>query len=172
MLFGAMVDIALITVVLYAVSQAIQKKFMNKEEMKKQQEEVKQKQARMKELMKKDDQKSKNELESLQNEMMAAMQKMMSGSSKVMLYSMVVFLPALWILGAFYGEAIIALPVPLPWLSNGFDLFSIGTWGVEMYSETSWFGWYFVCFLVLSIAVNIITGLMKKTGAKAVALNG
>ncbi|HLC92555.1 MAG TPA: EMC3/TMCO1 family protein [archaeon] len=169
MLFGAMVDIALITAVLYAISQTVQNKFMNKDDMKRHQEEIKIKQGKMKELMKKEDQKSKNELETLEREMMETMQKMMSGSSKVMLVSMVLFLPALWILGAFYGEAIIKLPIPLPWLSNGFDLFSIGTWGVAIYNETNWFGWYFVCFLVLSVIVNIFNGLRKKV---AVIQNG
>ena len=169
MLFGAMWDIALITVMLYAVSQVVQNKFMNRDEMKRQQEAIKAKQGRMKELMKNEDPKSKNELQSLEREMMEAMQKMMSGSSKVMIASMVIFLPALWFLGAFYGEAVIALPVPLPWLSNGFDLFSIGTWGFSLYSETGWFGWYFVCFILLSIVVGIAKSFMKK---KVVAING
>ncbi len=166
MLFGAMADIALITVVLFIVSQIAQNKFMNREEMKKHQDTIKQKQAKMKELMKKEDAKSKNELETLEKEMMQTMQNMMSGSSKVMLVSMVLFLPALWFLGEFYGKEIIPLPVPLPWLSVGFDLFNIGTWGMTIYSETNWFGWYFVCFIVLSILFSIGKEILKKMKAK------
>src|SRR3989344_7392983 len=130
--------------------------------MKRQQEEIKAKQAKMKELVKKDDAKSKNELEALEKEMFEIMQKMMSGSYKVMLASMVVFLPALWFLGTFYDKAVIDMPVALPWLSNGFDLFNIGTWGIEMYAQTSWYGWYFVCYIIIAIAFSIAMKIKKK----------
>ncbi len=168
MFVSALVDITAISVVLFAVSQAIQSRFINRDEMKRQQQEMKDRQKKMQELMKKGDTKSKSELNAMEKEMLESMQKMMGGSYKVLLVSMVAFLPALWFLGEFYGKAIIKMPFPLPWLANGFDLFNIGTWGIDIYSETTWFGWYFVCFIVLSLLYNFLTGMMKKK----VAVNG
>src|SRR3989338_3379606 len=100
MVLGAMAEIAAITVVLALVSQFVQNKYINKDEMKRQQEEIKGKQKRMKELMQKGDQKSKNELDSLEKEMLESMQKMMGSSTTVMIASMVIFIPALLVLGA------------------------------------------------------------------------
>lgn len=162
MFVSTIVDITIISIVLFGVSQAVQARFINRDEMKRQQEGMKAKQVKMKELMKKGDAKSKNELDAMEKEMMEDMQKMMSGSYKVMLVSMVVFLPALWFLNTFYGNAVIDMPVPLPWLRNGFDLFSIGSWGIEIYAKTNWFGWYFVCFIVISLLYNFISGFKKK----------
>ncbi len=161
MIVSPIVDIAVISVGLAAASQFIQDKYVDRDAMKKQQQEMKDRQKRMKELMQKQDPKSKNELESMEKEMLESMQKMMSGSMKVMMWSLVIFLPALAILGFFYGEAIIQLPIPLPWLSVGFDLFNIGTWGIMIYNETNWFGWYFVAYLAVAILFNVGKKLMK-----------
>ncbi|MBI4210201.1 MAG: DUF106 domain-containing protein [Candidatus Diapherotrites archaeon] len=162
MLLNAMADIALISLVLTIASQFIQEKFMKKEEMKRHQETMKANQKRMQELMKRTDEKSKNELDALQKEMMEGMQKMLSGSTKVMMASFVVFVPALWALSAWYEKAIISLPIPLPWLKEGFDLFSIGTWGVQVYSQTNWFGWYFVSYLAIMVIMNLTKDAWKK----------
>jgi len=168
MIISNMVDITLISLGLVIVSQIIQNKFVNRDAMKAQQAEIKVKQARMKELTGKEDQKSKNEQEALQKEMFESMQKMMAGSTKVMIYSMVIFLPAFAILGFFYGEVIIDLPINLPWLSDGFDLFNTGTWGIQFYEQTNWFGWYFVSYLALTILITI----GKKLAKKISGLNG
>ena len=165
MIFAPIIDIAGISLILAVVSKAIQNKYMDKDAMKAQQEKMKEKQKKMKELMKKEDQKSKNELEALEKEMFEAMQEMMSKSSKVMLVSLVVFLPAFAIIGFLYGEAIINLPLAVPWLMQGFDLFNIGTWGIEFYEQTNWFGWYFLSYLVITLIINGITSVAKKAGA-------
>ena len=173
MVLGAMAEIAAITVVLALVSQFVQNKYINKDEMKRQQEEIKGKQKRMKELMQKGDQKSKNELDSLEKEMLESMQKMMGSSTKVMIASMVIFIPALLVLGALYANDTIQLPVPVPWLSEGFDLFNIGTWGVEIYTQTNWFGWYFLAYLVVTVIINVALGFIKNNAKKSgVVLNG
>ena len=164
MVFGAMADISLITVALAAVSQFLQNKFAHRDEMKKHQDEIKKKQAKMNELMKKKDSGSQKELEQVQGEMLEEMNRMMSKSTKVMMFSLVVFLPAYWVLGAVYGKDIIALPVPLPWLKEGFDLFNLGTWGIQLYNVTNWFGWYFVSYLVTTIAIGQLMNLSKKFG--------
>ncbi len=165
--FTPLIDISAITLVLALASQFVQEKFMKKDEMKKHQAEMKARQQRMKELMQKADQKSKNELEALEKEMMEGMQKMMQGSSKVMIASLVIFLPAFAILGALYDKEIIGLPFPLPWLANGFDLFKTGTWGIEVYSQTNWFGWYFISYLAITIAMNFARDNYKKMVGKS-----
>jgi len=130
--------------------------------MKKNQEEMKKRQEKMKELMKKQDQKSKNELEALEKEMLEAMNEMLSGSSKVMLYSLIVFFPAFALLGFLYSDVVIDLPFALPWLANGFDLFNLGTWGIDIYPQTSWYGWYFVTYLLVTIVFNVSRSFIKK----------
>ena len=156
MIINAMIDISLISLGLAIISQLIQGKFLDREKMKTQQKEMKEKQKIMQELMKKEDLKSKNELESMQKELMQQMQGMMSGSMKMMVASMVIFLPAFAILGFFYSEAIIQLPIPLPW----FGTESL----IEIFTETNWFGWYFVSYLSITILMNIGKKLIKNFG--------
>ncbi|MCH7902674.1 DUF106 domain-containing protein [archaeon] len=168
MIISPIIEIAVISLGLAISSQIIQNKFVDRKAMKEQQKEIKEKQKRMKELMLKEDQKSKNELEALEKEMMQQMQKMMSGSMKVMMFSLVIFLPAFALLGFFYGEAIIDLPIALPWVANGFDLFNLETWGIEIYEQTNWFGWYFTSYL----AITILIGLGRKVAKKLGAMNG
>ncbi|MCR4368334.1 MAG: EMC3/TMCO1 family protein [archaeon] len=168
MFVNPMIDIALITLGLALISQAIQAKFMDRDGMKRKQEEMKEKQKRMKELMAKGDQKSKNELEALEKEMFESMNQMLKGSSKVMIASLVVFLPAFALLAFLYSDAVIDLPIPLPWFSQGFELFNPATWGIEFLTQSGWFGWYFAAYLGITIAINLIKGAAKKIGV----LNG
>ena len=166
MVISPMVDIVGISLALSIVSQIVQKKFMNRDEMKKHQESMKEKNKRMKELIGKDDHKSKNELEALEKEMLESMQKMMNGSMKVMIASSVVFLPAYWLLGHFYGTAVIDLPIPIPWFVQGFNLFDTATWKgiIEIYHQTNWLGWYLLTYLLFSMAMNAIVDFIKKKG--------
>ncbi|MFH1390691.1 MAG: EMC3/TMCO1 family protein [Candidatus Diapherotrites archaeon] len=168
MIISTMIDIALISLVLVTLSQIIQKKFGNRDEMKKKQVLIKEKQSQMKELMGKEDQKSRNKLEALEKEMMQHMQEMMGGTMKVMKYSVVIFIPAFAILGFFYGDAIIDLPFAIPWLANGFDLFNLGTWGIDFYEQTNWYGWYILVYLGITIVMNVGEKLLKNFGV----LNG
>jgi uncharacterized membrane protein (DUF106 family) len=161
-MIGPMFEIFGISLFLAVVSQIIQNKFMDKEAMKKHQDDMKAKQKRMKELIGKDDEKSKNELETLEKELMESMQKVMEGSTKTMLFSLVVFLPAFWLLGHFYEKAVIDLPVQIPWFVEGFDLLNISTWGIKMYSQTNWLGWYFLTYLVISMIIGAIVSQFKK----------
>jgi len=163
MIISSIVDITIISLFLAVISQIIQNKFMDRDAMKKQQAEIKEKQKMMKELASKTDPKSKNELEAIQKEMFGQMQKMMGGSTKVMIASAVIFLPAFALLGFFYSEAVIDLPVPIPWLSDGFDLFNLGTWGIEIYEQTNWFGWYILSYLVITIIINLGRKVLKKS---------
>ncbi|HZX34230.1 MAG TPA: EMC3/TMCO1 family protein [archaeon] len=170
--FGALLDISVISAVLAVISKGVQAKFVDRKKMKENQGKMKEKQKRLQELMKKNDQKSKNEAESLQKEMMDSMREMLAGTNKVLIFSLVFFLPAFYLLGLFYGEAIITLPIPMPWLANGFDLFSLGTWGVEIYPQTNWFGWYFVSYLAVTLLLNGAEKAYEKISFSKGVVNG
>ncbi len=166
------IDIAIITFVLAIVSQILRRILMNPAEMKEKQAAMKEKQGKMKDLMNKNDHKSVKELEEMQKEMMESMGKMMSGSFKLMAISLVFFLPAFYVIGGtdplfgimsaidvigiggLYADAIIPLPIPIPWL--GGDFF------IMLYNETGWFGWYILTSLFFSITLNVVIGQVEK----------
>src|SRR3989338_6844539 len=104
----------------------------------------------MKELANKSDAKSKNELEALEKEMMEEMGKMMKGCTRMMIFIIFLF----WFLGEAYKAAVIQLPFPIPWFGEN--------WSVKLYSETNWIGWYVLCSLVTSLALNAALGLREK----------
>jgi len=156
MLYTAQIDIAIVTFVMAIVSQVLQRKFYNKDEMKSKQEMMKKNQERIKELMKKEDEKSKKELESLEKEMMDSMSGMMSGSMKMMMFSLIIFVPVFWFLGQNYEKALISLPVPLPWFGGTGEPF------IKLYNETNYIGWYVVCSIVFSMILNGLINVHKK----------
>ncbi len=151
------IDIVMISAVLVIVSKVMQSKFMNKAQMKQDRETMKTQQNRVKELMGKDDEKSKQEIEQINKEMMETMQKSMQTSMRYMMISLPVFLIAFYLLGMFYTQfEPFALPVALPWFAEqGFFAFTF-------YSETSWFGWYFVSYLTMNILVGIGLKIFEK----------
>ena len=154
MLFDPQTDITLIAIGLGIVSQALQRKLMNKKAMKANQEKMKEKQKKLNELLKKEDKKSKNEAESIQKEMLEEMNVMMKGSMRMMMASMIIFIPTFWYLGGVYGNEIISLPFPIPWF--GAKEF------IELYNETSWMGWYVLNSLFFSILFNMAMNLYEK----------
>ena len=153
-MFDPQVDLALAAVGVSLASNFVQRKVMPKEETKQRQEKIKKHQERMKELANKSDAKSKNELEALEKELMEEMGKMMKGSTRMMMFSMVFIIPLFWFLGEAYKAAVIQLPFPIPWFGEN--------WSVKLYSETNWIGWYVLCSLVTSLALNAALGLREK----------
>ena len=148
------IDIALVAVALSIVSQLMQRRFVNKKEMKRKQNEMKEKQERMKELMKSEDPKAKNEADALQAEMMENMSTMMKGSMKLMVFSMVLFIPTLWFLSSTYEGIAINLPIPIPWFG--------GESFIMLYNTTSWLGWYILCSLTFSLSLNAAINIYEK----------
>ena len=57
-------------------------------------------------------------------------------------------------LGALYGEAVIDLPIPLPWLGSE----SL----IQLYSQTNWLGWYLVTALTTGIVLSLIFKAVEK----------
>ena len=149
-----MIDIFLISIVLVIFSKVLQRKFIDKDAMKKQQQEMKIKQKRIKELIEQKDDKSMQEANKIQQEMFEAMGKTMQGTMKHMMFSLPVFLGVFALIRMFYGEATIDLPIPIPWL---------GETGIELFEQTNWFGWYFLSYLVLNIIIGIAEKLVKKS---------
>ena len=158
MIVNPMIDILAISAILSIGSTVLRSKFIDQGKMKEQQKEIKEKQAKMKDLIGKQDQKSKNELEALEKEVLEAMNTMLSSSTKVMMFSMVLFLPAFFLMGLFYEKAIIDLPIALPWFNSAWNIWDLGTYanfGIQIYQQTNWFGWYFASYLLTTIVITI-----------------
>jgi uncharacterized membrane protein (DUF106 family) len=161
-LFGAMIDLALISIGVSAVLQFVQRKFLNRGQMKVQQEEMKRRQKRMKELMQRQDEKAKSELQQLEKEMMEGMNEMMSGSMKQMFFTMVLIIPLWAFFGWNYADVAINLPIAIPFF-EAFNLFDPMSWfGWKFWEQTSWIGWYVLISLSFSIVFNIILTVFKK----------
>ena len=150
------IDVLLISGLLVVVSKFMQSRFMDKKQMAEDREKMKKQQERMKDLMNKEDKKSKQEIEQINKDMMETMSKSMQSSMKYMMISLPVFLVAFWLLGIFYAPfEPYSLPVPLPWFGEG--LISLA-----FYSETSWFGWYFVSYLSFTIVIGIAGKIVSR----------
>jgi uncharacterized membrane protein (DUF106 family) len=147
-----MIDIAFAAVVVIGISQVLQHKFIDRKRMKEQQKEMKEIQKKLNELIKKEDQKSQQEAKKLQGQMMGSMNSMMGKNMKVMLYSMVIILPIFWWLSASYKEAVINLPLSLPFLGT----------------QVNWFWWYIICSIVLSIVIAVGKKAYEKTRTQEV----
>jgi len=161
-LFGPVVDIAMVGVSLSLLMQLLQRKFVDRKQMKVQQEFIKKKQQKLNELMKKADDKSVKEMEKVQSEMMEAMNSMMQGSMKQMVISMAVILPIFWFLSSNYANVVVDLPFPVPFWA-AWDWFNPLSWFVfKLWNQTSWIGWYVLVSLVTSLSVNGILNLLEK----------
>lgn len=155
---NAGIEIAIFSVILAGVSHWLQIRFGNKKEVNQIQGEMKKKQARLKELLKKKDEKSKQEAETVQNEMMKDMNKVMGSSTKVMLLSMIVFIPALAILAAWYNGSVIQSPFPFVVFHRGIDWMPVS---FEWSTKFNWISWYFWWSLVGSIVLGMVFKKMK-----------
>ncbi len=141
------IDIAFAALLLALVSQFIQRKFVDKQKLKESQEKMKQAQKRMKELASRQDNQSKQEMERIEKEFMQTAGETMQASMKQLAVSTPIFLLAFLYLGGAYEKDTIQLPVPLPWFGNN---------GIQLFSETSWVGWYVVSALASTLILNVI----------------
>jgi uncharacterized membrane protein (DUF106 family) len=154
MIINPQTDIMAIAFGISTISQIIRRKYSHPKQMKTKQEEMKTKQKKMKELMKKTDEKSKKELEKLEKEIMETSMEIMNKSMKTMTISMIIILPAFFLMAGAYETATINLPIPLPWFAEN--------WNIQFYEQTSWIGWY----LVSSITAGILIGTTIKIHEK------
>ena len=169
--FNPQLEISVLAALLAVVSQFVQTKFGNRREMLKHQEDMKKKQDKMKTLVQSNNPGAKKEIEELEKEMLESLNMVMKMSTRTMIYSMVIFLPAFFLLGMFYSDAVINLPIPIPWFAPDLSLVNPFTW-FSLYTQTNWTGWYVLNSLVFSLL--ILTPLTKflekrKEGVKVAA---
>lgn len=151
---NAMIEIAIVSVIMVSVSQILQRKFVDRKAMKESQEKMKAHQKQLKELMGKEDNKSKAEADRLQKEMLESMSASMQGTMKHMLFSFPIFIAVFWLLGQAYAGTVINLPVAVPVLHRD--------WSFEITSGISWLWWYIYSSFILSIVLNIVLKVAKK----------
>jgi uncharacterized membrane protein (DUF106 family) len=153
------IEIALICVVLAAISKIIQKKFINKELMKEYKEEIKKINVKVKEAIKEG---KKEKASELQKEMFAVQGKMLQMSQKVMFVSLPIFLVAFAMLGFLYGGISFESFIPLPKF-NSFFLLNPGTWiPVGITTSTGFYKAYFFYYLIATIVFTIIEKIYEK----------
>lgn len=169
--FNPQLEISILAALLAVVSQFVQTRFGNRKEMIRHQTEMKKNQEKMKKLVQSNNPNAKKEMEILEKEMLESLNMVMKMSTKTMIYSMVIFLPAFFLLGMFYSEAVINLPIPIPWFAPDLALLNPFSW-VSFYTQTNWVGWYVLNSIIFSLL--IITPLTKylenrKEGVKVAA---
>lgn len=145
-MFSPLIDVALISAGLSIVSFALQRKLLNKDELKALQESMKEKQKKLNELLKRQDKQAKEEIDGLQKEMIEASGKMMQKSMKQMFATLIIVLPVFWYLGFAYGETKIVFPFELPFIG----------------SSGNWIIWYIIVSIITSIVLMIIEKALKK----------
>ena len=150
----AMLEIALVAMCLAVVSQIVRRKFVDPKKMKEQQKVMKEKQIRIKELAGKEDSKSKAEMQRIQTEMLEVTNEMMQGSMRMMMFTFPVYILAFWGLGYLYGDAVINLPINIPWFGEN--------WSIKFYEQTNWVGWYVLISLITGMALGFIFNALEK----------
>lgn len=164
------IEVSIVAAALAVVSQLVQFRFGNKREMQKHQEELKKHQSKLKELSKKTDTSSKKEMEEVEKKMMDSLSIVMKSTNKLLISSMVIFLPAFFVLSTIYGEFTFDLPIPIPWFAPepGFDFFNPLTW-FSLYNQTNFVGWYALSSLVISLLIvnPLIKMWEKRKGEKS-----
>lgn len=155
-------EVSLIAIVLSSLSQVVQFTFGNKREMMKHQAKMKEKQKKINELAKSSHPGAKKELEQAQNEMLESMQAVMQNMSRTMIFSLVIFVPAFFVLGSLYTGLTFGLPIPIPWLSPEFDLLNPVKW-FSLYTQTNFLGWYALNSIIFSLVIiNPLVKLYEK----------
>ncbi len=167
MLGNPVLEVAILTVALAIFSFAAQKKFVDQDQVKRDQKRLKEMQSEMKELMKKNDEASLKRLHKIEKEMLEATQGMMKGTMKVMLVTTPLFFGALWVFHTFFENLVVKLPVAIPWFTN-FDWGNLASWTqFQWYLETNYLGWYFLLYLMTNIGLNLLyNGYQKISKAK------
>lgn len=152
--FSPMADIGLIAFVLAIVSQALQRKFLDKKKMKEHQDTIKEKQSKIKELASKNDVNLKSEIEKLELETMETMNLMMKNSLRHMVVTFIIIIPAFWWIGSTYAGTSVKMPFPLPVMHRDFSF--------EITQTLGWFWYYFYASLVSSLVLNALMNVLEK----------
>jgi uncharacterized membrane protein (DUF106 family) len=115
--FDSALEIAIISVGVFALSKLIQNRFTDKEKMMRHRAESEKKQVRVKELLK-DHERNKEEIAKLQGEIMEHGMEIMSSSMKSMYISLPILLIIFFLLRMFYGDQYYHTPIPIIEFTN------------------------------------------------------
>ena len=142
MVFGLLAyqELLIISLFLSLVMVIITKVLTNQDVIKSAKREMKFYQEKIKKAQSSGD---KGSIAKLSNDMLKASSKQMKQSMKPMVASLIIFMIALWWLGANYGELIINLPITLPFLGTGLN----------------WFWWYLIIVLPTSFIFRKMLGV-------------
>ena len=144
--FSPVIDITILAVIVGIISQALQRKLMDKKGQKAKQDAMKEKQKKLKELMKKGDEQSKKEAEKINMELMHDMKEMFKGMQKFMIASFVVIIPIFYLFVSAYQE----------------ETFSVFGWIVPDFIFPHHIVWYFISSIAFSIVFNAVMKIIEK----------
>jgi len=144
-LFSAVLDVSLFAVLVGLISQALQRKLMDKKGQKAKQEAMKEKQKKLKELMKQGDEKSKKEAERINMELMGDMKDMFKGMQKFMIASLIVVMPIFYLGVSSYKE----------------EIFVVFGWQVPQFIFPPYIVWYFISSIIFSLIFNLIMKVVE-----------
>lgn len=145
------------TIVLAAVTKVLQRKLIDKNEMKRYQVEAKEMQVTLKELMK-EAEKNKSKIDELQTKMLRNSTDMMNKNMKLSLFTAPAFLVVFWFLSTLYGGQLIESFIALPKFV-GFNMFNPMSWvPVGLTMQTG----YYKAFFFYYMGSAILMGLVEK----------
>ncbi|PIN98690.1 MAG: hypothetical protein COT90_03115 [Candidatus Diapherotrites archaeon CG10_big_fil_rev_8_21_14_0_10_31_34] len=148
--FSAVIDITLLAILVGVISQALQRKLMDKKAQKAKQDGMKEKQKKLKELMSKGDEQSKKEAEKLNMELMHDMKEMFKGMQKFMIASFIVIIPIFYLFVSAYKE----------------ETFNVFGWIVPQFFFPPHIVWYIISSIGFSIVFNLIMKAVEKSEMK------
>lgn len=145
------------TIVLAIVTKILQRKLIDKKEMKRYQSEAKEMQVTIKELMK-EAEKNKSKIDELQMKMLKNSTEMMNKNMKLSLFTAPAFLAVFWFLSMLYGgqwiESFIALPK-----FDGFNMLNPASWiPIGLTLQTG----YYKAFFFYYMGSAMLMGLVEK----------
>jgi uncharacterized membrane protein (DUF106 family) len=153
----AAVTIFGITLVLALITKILQRKLIDKDEMKKFQEESKEMQKELRELMK-EAEKNKEKIDELQTKMLTNSTTMMNKNRRLSLFTAPVFLVVFWFLSTLYGGQTIESFIALPKFS-GFSILNPFSWvPIGLTTQTG----YYKAFFFYYLGSAMLMGLVEK----------
>lgn len=144
-----------ITIVLAVITKILQRKLIDKKEMKKFQEESKEIQKQLKELMK-EAEKNKSKIDELQTEMLTNSTKMMNKNMRLSLFTAPLFLVIFWFLSTLYSGQFIESFIALPKF-NGFFLFNPFSWiPVGFTTQSGFYKMFFFYYMGSAMVMSLV----------------
>ncbi len=151
--FPASLEIFVIGVCLAGVSKALQHVLVDRRSFLANQKKMQEQQKRLRELTGKQTEDSTKEMEKVQSEMMENLNKMMKDNLRIMMFSLVVFLPAFWVLGMLYNGGPVQTPFALPVIHRDFSF--------EITQFPSWLWVYIYSSLFGNLALGAVLKAFK-----------